>query len=133
MGSPLDALWRWGDRFSFVRSAGTSAEATHLNHSLVCALGAGLGVMIALAFHQSALTGARLAWTAFWLAYLARESRQHGRSRWEWDGAMDVAVPLCWGVVGLAHDMRQLVTWLAISAVLGVGYTVARPAPPKDA
>lgn len=128
MSSPLSRLWRWGDRFAFVRNAGTSDEATHLHHALICALGAGLGAVTAVAFSMPALWGAWLAWAACWAAYVVREAQQHGRGRWGWDGVGDLLVPLCWGVLGLSGGTRQLVVWLAVSATLGVYYTAARPA-----
>lgn len=128
--SPLDFLWRWADRFAFVRRAGTSDEATHLNHTLVCAGGAGLGAVTALAFHADPLNGARLVWFLCWLAYLARESRQHGRARWGWDGVMDLVTPFCWGGVGLSGGHVTLSVWFVASAVLALGYTVFRPSVP---
>lgn len=134
MSNPLDRLWRWADRVACVRRAGTDAVSTQWHHALVCAFGAGLGSVTALAFHWPPLVGAWIVWGLTWLAYVVRERRQHALARilggnvWGWDSWMDLLTPLCWGLVGLSGGTRTLAVWLAASVVLAVGYVILRPA-----
>jgi hypothetical protein len=129
--NPLDRLRAFGNRFAFVRNVGTSDAETHWHHALVCSSAAALGALAAIPFPVALVSVAQPAWLACWLAYVLREVAQWRGQRWAWDAFGDVGVPLCWGIVGLSGDTRQLLVWLAVSAVLGCYYTAWRPAPPK--